>query len=572
MASSKNSSESSQRESSLVIETAWRLVVLRTELSELLMSVPRTVADVIDQHVVLELESLDRVYLNAYQPQLQTPKAVFRFLRQFHGQGAISSRQMKARTERFLKDINRYVTRHGIPVVTFEKGQRKEDLAAEYVADDDGADAILFVGKAQEKVRTFRTEGRRNARGETYPWIVESTAMVNQYYFYGFDEDFGPFFMKCSSYFPYGAKLCFNGHEYLKRQLAKEGIAYEELANGILSCENPRRMQQLADRLSPARIARFWKKWQRRLPSPFGIDERCSGFDYELSMSQIEFALTQVVDRPVHGRIFFEEVIRENLDLGRPESIQLIFDRRVTKRTPGKFRTRVVRHGVIPSLRVDYKCNTIKQYFKEGRAVRTELTVHDPYDFGTQRKLVNLSELRKRGFATTRRVLDVQRTSQDFAMSEQLFREVTGPREVNGQRASALKFGDPLVFALFSVLVLFRLLPSGFRSRDLREHVSTLLGETPSQWKPGRVTYQLRRLRLHGLIARVEGTHRYLVTERGYRVALWLSRCHARVLRPSLGEALQPSSCYDQTLAEAIERFDKSVAHYFNAAQLRTAA
>jgi len=572
MASSKNSSESSQRESSLVIETAWRLVVLRTELSELLMSVPRTVADVIDQHVVLELESLDRVYLNAYQPQLQTPKAVFRFLRQFHGQGAISSRQMKARTERFLKDINRYVTRHGIPVVTFEKGQRKEDLAAEYVADHDGADAILFVGKAQEKVRTFRTEGRRNARGETYPWIVESTAMVNQYYFYGFDEDFGPFFMKCSSYFPYGAKLCFNGHEYLKRQLAKEGIAYEELANGILSCENPRRMQQLADRLSPARIARFWKKWQRRLPSPFGIDERCSGFDYELSMSQIEFALTQVVDRPVHGRIFFEEVIRENLDLGRPESIQLIFDRRVTKRTPGKFRTRVVRHGVIPSLRVDYKCNTIKQYFKEGRAVRTELTVHDPYDFGTQRKLVNLSELRKRGFATTRRVLDVQRTSQDFAMSEQLFREVTGPREVNGQRASALKFGDPLVFALFSVLVLFRLLPSGFRSRDLREHVSTLLGETPSQWKPGRVTYQLRRLRLHGLIARVEGTHRYLVTERGYRVALWLSRCHARVLRPSLGEALQPSSCYDQTLAEAIERFDKSVAHYFNAAQLRTAA
>jgi len=572
MASSKNSSESSQRESSLVIETAWRLVVLRTELSELLMSVPRTVADVIDQHVVLELESLDRVYLNAYQPQLQTPKAVFRFLRQFHGQGAISSRQMKARTERFLKDINRYVTRHGIPVVTFEKGQRKEDLAAEYVADHDGADAILFVGKAQEKVRTFRTEGRRNARGETYPWIVESTAMVNQYYFYGFDEDFGPFFMKYSSYFPYGAKLCFNGHEYLKRQLAKEGIAYEELANGILSCENPRRMQQLADRLSPARIARFWKKWQRRLPSPFGIDERCSGFDYELSMSQIEFALTQVVDRPVHGRIFFEEVIRENLDLGRPESIQLIFDRRVTKRTPGKFRTRVVRHGVIPSLRVDYKCNTIKQYFKEGRAVRTELTVHDPYDFGTQRKLVNLSELRKRGFATTRRVLDVQRTSQDFAMSEQLFREVTGPREVNGQRASALKFGDPLVFALFSVLVLFRLLPSGFRSRDLREHVSTLLGETPSQWKPGRVTYQLRRLRLHGLIARVEGTHRYLVTERGYRVALWLSRCHARVLRPSLGEALQPSSCYDQTLAEAIERFDKSVAHYFNAAQLRTAA
>jgi hypothetical protein len=537
------------------------------------MSVPRTVADVMEHHVTLELESLDRVYLNVYQPKLQTPKAVFHFLRQFHGEGAVSSRQMKARTEGFLQDIDRYAVTHGIPIITFEKGQRKEDVAAEYLRHHDGAsDAILFIGKAQEKARTFRTEGRRNARGETYPWIVESTAMVNQYYFYGCDEDLGPFFIKYSSYFPYGAKLCFNGHEYLKRQLAKEKIGYEELANGILSCDNPKRMQQLADRLSPAHLARFWKKWQRRLPCPFGIDERCSGYDYEVSMSQVEFALTQVVDRPVHGRIFFEEVIRENLDLGRPENIQLIFDRRVTKRTPGQFRTRVVREGVIPSLRIDYKCNSIKQYFKEGRAVRTELTVHDPYDFGVARKLENLSELRKRGFATTRRVLDVQKTSQDFAMSEELFREVTGPREVEGQRASALKFGDPVVFALFSVLVLFRLLPCGFRSRDLREHVATLLGDDPSQWTQGRLTYQLRRLRLHGLIERVKSTHRYVVTERGYRVALWLSRCQSRVLRPSLGEVLSSSNCYDQTLKEAIERFDAYVVRYFQAAQLQTAA
>ena len=68
--------------------------------------------------------------------------------------------------------------------------------------------------------------------------------------------------------------------------------------------------------------------------------EQHAGYRYDVSMTQVEFALTQVVERPVHGRIFFEEVIRENLDLGRPESIQLIFDRRVTKRTPGKFRRR----------------------------------------------------------------------------------------------------------------------------------------------------------------------------------------------------------------------------------------
>lgn len=536
------------------------------------MSLPRTVADVIDQHVTLELESLDRVYLNVYQPKLQTPKAMFWFLREFHGKGAVSSFKMRAITQRFLANIHDYADKHNVPLITFKKGQRKEDLAAEYLQQSGGREGILFIGKAQEKTRTFRTEGRRNDRGETYPWIVESTAMVNQYYFYGVDEDFGPFFLKYSSYVPYGAKLCFNGHEYLKRQLAKEGIGYEELANGILTCDNPKRMQQLADRLSPRRIECFLRKWQHRLPCPFRATEQRGGYRYEVSMTQVEFALTQVVERPVHGRIFFEEVIRENLDLGRPENIQLIFDRRVIKTTPGKFRTRVVRQGVIPSVRVDYKSNSIKQYFKEGRALRTELTVHDPYDFGVRRKLEHLSELRKCGFTTTRRVLHVQKTSQDFAMSEALFREVTGPRMVENQRASALKFGDPVVFALFSVLVLFRLLPCGFRSRDLREHVATLLGDDTSHWTQGRLTYQLRRLRLHGMIERVEQSHRYTVTERGYRVALWLSRCQARVLRPSLGEVLCSSSCFDQTLSTAMTRFDQHVERYFDAANLRIVA
>jgi hypothetical protein len=534
------------------------------------MSLPRSVADVIDEHVTLELESLDRVYLNVYQPQLQTPTAVFWFLRRFHGEGAVSSHKMRAITERFLGAIEGYADEHNLPLISFEKGQRKEDVAAEHLKQFDQPEGVLFIGKAQEKVRTFRTQGRRNARGETYPWIVESTAIVNQYYFYGVDEDFGLFFLKYSSYFPYGSKLCFNGHEYLKRQLAKEGIAYEALANGIWSCENPQRMQQLAEGLSPKRIRRFLKKWQQRLPCPFRPVEQQAGYRYEVAMTQVEFALTQVVDRPVSGRIFFEEVIRENLDLGRPHSIQLIFDRRVIKTTPGRFRSRVICHGVIPSLRIDYKTNGIKQYFKEGRAVRTELTVQNPYDFGVGRTLENLSTLRDRGFETTRRVLDVQKTSHDFALGEETFQDLTNPKTVGDQRASALKFGDPVVFALLSVLVLFRFLPCGFRSRDLREHVASLLGDDPSQWTQGRLTYQLRRLRLHGLIERAKGSHRYVVTDEGYKIALWLSRCQARIFRPSLGQALDAFA--DTPLKEAMARFDKFVESYFQAAKVKTAA
>jgi hypothetical protein len=102
------------------------------------------------------------------------------------------------------------------------------------------------------------------------------------------------------------------------------------------------------------------------LPHPFDRHDRAAGYRHALSILKAEFALTQVLDRPVTGRIFFEKVIRENLDIGRPGQVQLIFDRRVNRRTPGRFRTRVITEEVSPSLYVDYKRSRIKQYHKEG--------------------------------------------------------------------------------------------------------------------------------------------------------------------------------------------------------------
>jgi hypothetical protein len=205
------------------------------------------------------------------------------------------------------------------------------------------------VGKAQEKTPVFRTEKRRNPlTGQKYPRIVRTTGMVNHYYVYGIDEDFGPFFLKICTYFPYNAKLCINGHEYVKQQLAKEGISFEALDNGVLSCANPTRLQQLCDGLSAHKINALLRKWLARIPPPF--------------TPQAEFSLTQVLDRPTTSRVFFEEVIRENLDIGRPDHVLLIFELRITAQTPGRFRIRVITEGVTPSLHMDYKRSRIKQY------------------------------------------------------------------------------------------------------------------------------------------------------------------------------------------------------------------
>jgi len=530
------------------------------------MTVARSVADVLDDHVTLEVECLDRMYLNVYQPRLQHVGGVVSFFRGHRGAAFASSALMDPISKTFIGGLHRYCLDHDVPLIDFVKGQRKDDLAHEYLTEFTAAgrtEGVLFIGRAQEKARVFRTEKRRNpTTGASYPWIVSATGIVNQFYVYAVDADFGPFFLKFCSYFPYNAKLCINGNEWAKRQAAKAGIAFTALDNGFADCEDPGRLQAICRRLSAAKIDALLRKWLALLPHPFSRADRIAGYRYDISMLQVECSLTQMLDRPVSGRVLFEEVLRENLDIGRPDKIGLVFERRIVRRgptaTPGRFRTRVLTEGVTPSLHVDYKHNKIKQYHKEGRALRTETTINDSHDFNIGKRLCNLPELAQVGFSANRRLLDVERLSSDPTIGEQAFRAVADPIMVDQQRASALPFDSTRTQALLSALVVFRLLPDGFRNTDLRALLAPLLGLDPSLMTPGRMSYDLRRLRLHGLIQRLPGTHRYTVTERGFHLAVFLTRVHHRLLRDGLADILDEHAA-DGPLRQELQRLDRVI-------------
>jgi hypothetical protein len=533
------------------------------------MSIPQTVSEVLRQHVTLAVESLDRMYLNVYVPQLQYEGGVVAFLRYHRGATFASSALMAPISDAFVAAIRHFACEHEVPVLTFAKGQRKDEVARAYLARFDQEEGVLFIGKAQEKVPVFRTEKRRHPdTGRSYPWIVRSTALVNQYYIYAVDRDFGPFFLKFSSYFPYNAKLCLNGHEYAKRQLMQQGIDFTALDNGFLDCADPVQLQAICDDLGTEVIDALLRKWLARLPHPFTPADRAAGYRYDISILQAEFSLTQVLDRPVSGRILFEDIIRENLDLGRPDQVQLIFQRRVTKRTPGRFRTRVITQGVTPSLHIDYKSARIKQYHKEGRALRTETTINNPRDFAIGKRLANLPDLRQVGFSANRRLLDVQQLSHDCTLGETALQRLNRPIQVNGQRAAALRFADPTVQALLSLLVFFSFLPQGFRNRNLRPHLAALLGQLPEAMTPGRMTYHLRRLRLHGLIERIPGSHAYGVTPEGLRTAYFYVRTYNRILRPGMAFLLPTAPPGDSALRRQFDRLDDALDQWISQAKL----
>ena len=535
------------------------------------MTLPLSVAQLQQDHIVLELECIDRLYLNAYVPKLTSAAGVAGFLRGYLGHRFASTKYAGQMTDRFIVRIRAFLQRQGLELVRFHKGQRKDDVMQERLRRFKKPEGVVFVGVAQEKLRVPRTIRKHFGQGGTIPWIAYSTAMVNVYYFYGVDADFGPFFLKFGSYFPYPAKLCLNGHEYLKRQLAQRGIAFAALDNGLLSCADLQSAQRICDGLSAQTIDRFFRKWLARLPHPFSAADRRAGYRYDLSVLQAEFSLTQVWDRGSSGRCFFEEVIRENLDLGRPEQVQLIFGRKLQRKTVarGRCRTRIVTEGVNPSLHVYYKHTHLKQYHKEGRALRTETTINNAYDFGVGRRLKNLPALRAIGFAANRRVLQVERLSHDCMIGERSFARLQRPARVEGQHAAALPFGQQRVQALLAALVTFSLQPRGFPNRQLRPLLAQSLGVEETRITAGRMSYDLRRLRLHGIIERIAGTHRYRLTEAGLKTALFYCRVYQRVLRPGLSVLTDPRLRERSALAKSFHAFHGQLTEY---CQLQLAA
>jgi hypothetical protein len=526
-----------------------------------ILSLPTSVAEVIQRHVTLTVACLDRMYLHVMPPRLQLERGIAYFFREHRGERFATAKTMAEVTRPLVAAIEQFAPTHGLDLLTFDRRQRKDEVARDYLAQCRAREGILFVGKAQERAAVVRTLSQKNPRtGRSYPWLQQSTAMVNPYYCYGVDEDFGPFFIKFCSYFPCNAQLCLNGHAYVQRPLATEGIALEALDNGMRSGADPKRLQESCDALTPAQIRAFWQQWAQRLPHPFPAKDRAAGFRYPLFMQQAEFARTHVFDRPLSGRLFFEQVLRDHLDLGRPEPRQLIVDRRIPHNTKTRCRTRLVTHQVIPSLWLDYQRSFLKQYFKEARALRTELVVNHTRDVGIGKALDNLPRWRAVACAANRRLRHVQPLRHDPILGEDAFPTMTTPQTVAGPRVSGLRFGDPMVLALCTSLLLFRHVFRGFRNADLRQSLTPLLSCSADDLKPGRMTYHLRRLRLRGLIARIPKTHRYQVTETGLRTALFYVSSFSRGIRPTDSD-LNIRSVRDRLLQEVTDAIQRILPH-----------
>ena len=532
------------------------------------MAAAVTVNDVLDGHVGLDVECLDRIYLNGYVPTLQVGAQVASFMTAHLGYPIPSPAIMEKMGTAFRKAVDRFAVANVIPVVRFGKDDRKIEVMHRYLAKQakTGRAGVAAIGVAQEFAPVFTGTKKNGSGGAVWFAFTKADRRVTCYYFYVWDDDFGPGFVKVCAYFPYPMKIWLNGHEWAKRQATKNGIEFAELSNGFASATDPAGLQAICDRLGPGAIRVFAERWWSILPLPLTEHDRAAGYWWELSMRQIETSRTLVFDAPRRARSFFEALVTDNLDIGRPELIELIFKRGQRRGRParGKFKTKIVTYGTEVNVNAFYRHSRIKQYLKDGRALRIETVINDPGDLGCLRRLQHLDELQARARAVNTALLDTERVGQGCVLASPAFERIARPTLTeDGRRAPALRFGDPRVQALAGALCTNVLAVTGITNKSLRALMTGLLGG--ANYTMNQASYDLARLRVNALITRIPGKNRYRLTGDGLRFAIFYTKLHDRLLRPLLAADQPPAPV---PLRKALHTIDIHITETIDQARL----
>ncbi len=526
--------------------------------------------DVLEGHVALDIECVDRLYLNAYVPNLQVGGQVVRFITRRLGKPIASAALLGAIGNRFRREVKAFAAAHGVPILALKKPDRSrwDDRKLDHVrvyleaAERERRFGVVAIVACQEFQWVFSARNRGRGKAVWFEFFREERR-VGVYYFYVLDPDFGPGFIKICTYFPYPAKVWVNGHEWAKRQAEHAGVEYRALSNGFAACDQPGVLQSICDSFGPVHVQGFFDRWIAELPTPFTREDRAAGYWWELSMRQVEVSRTLVLNDPRRARAFFEALVADNIGIGRPEQVALVFERPLRRPTRHDYGTRVFATGTEVRIDFRYKHSRVKQYLKDRRALRIETVINKPADIDVRARLEHLPELIAKARAVNQRLLMIERAGQSCAIGSALFERIHQPCHRAGQRTGALRFGDSRAMALTGALCHVLPAVTGFTNHSLRGLVAGHLGQP--DYNATKMSYDLRRLRLHGLIQRLPRSNTYILTPDGIRVAVFYNKLQDRLLRPLLDADKPPAKL---EIRRALTTLEHAITDYIHTARL----
>ncbi len=484
----------------------------------------------------------DRMLLNAIVQPMQQPARIVGFLDKCRQVPSITKDYFRELSDDYHRFVARLAAEQRIPIVQPPKGVRREDWVEPFFQRMGSRFGIAVILKSRENARiavSYSTASGGNR-------IEVLTRFIWQYYFYLRDEQWGRMFVRISTYFPFNARVCVNQHEWLARQLQREGIFFRKAANAFVQCSDPERLQRFADSLTTSELEVPIQYWLRKLVPFYANSDpnRLTDFVYRLFISQVEYCTNlSFKDRAAVDRMA-ERLLDLNRCIDRPDKLSTIFDYRITNRYRGGLKTHIADHHLgNPVIRSEYKDSSIKQYVRDDRLFRTEATSYNTYDLSIGKSIRNLPQLRRAMHGINDRYLAIQQAVlETYVDRGQLARLRQPTITASGRRTPGLKLDDPRLLAVMQALTCFAHVARGgrFRTRDLHQRAAEALGLTTDAYRLGQLRYDLAKLRAKGLVVKVPKTQTYRLTPQGLRICVLFLKLAQQVYAPFTAATLQP--------------------------------
>ncbi len=417
------------------------------------------------------------------------------------------------------------------------KALRKEDRIQEILAKRGDHPGLVHIFSAMETCSSYRPWHDKPSGKTLFKPI---TGKCLHYYFYFIDEQFGLCYVRVPTWAPFRLQVYFNGHGWLARQLTQAGIAFDTADNAFLAIADPLEAQRLADNLDASTLHRHLDQWAQRFCPVLG--QFRNGVHW--SFMQVEYATDVVFRKQATFQPLYEAIVRTAVHVIKAEHVATFLGHKLRANYQGEvgndFSTRIqgtrIRHHM--------GATSIKLYDKAGLIARVECTANDITFFKHHRyveqrngetvfklaplrkSIYSLHDLRRLMSAANERYLAFMACLDNPDAAQQALAKMAAPAKIKGRSFRGFDlFLDP-DYRLFLTLARGEWSISGFRARDLRQHIDPLT--------PGRASYLIKRLRTHGLIKKVGHAYKYFFTKLGRRVVVTALVIREYFVQPSL--------------------------------------
>ena len=487
----------------------------------------------------------DRILLNGLIQPFQQPERVLGFFNTYREAKRVTKRTLTEIADQFQYWLKNRSPKWGAPILDAPQGDDDESRRNQFVEpyfQDAKPNQVVAVVKAREPARILIAIGDK---GNDSPHLEYKQRWVNQYNFYVNDPHWGRMFVRMCPYFPFSARVCLNQHHWLAIRMREEKIDFQQSSNAFLRCGNPARLQELADSLTARDLRQCGQKWLAAF-TPFITDKerKQAGCQHRLFFAQVEYCDNLIF----HRRAAIEELTQRLLDLnrniGQPNKITTIFGRKVTKEYKGKLQS-VIEDLDLPNpvIRSHYGHGFAKQYVRDDRLLRTEPATNNVYDYGVNKNVENLPQLRTRMSEIIDNYHTVQQDVLETFIDRGQLRKLAEPTILpSGRRIPGLKLDHPRQLAVMHSLVRFANVAAGgrFTTADLYHPALDALGMTESHYSLASFRYDLSKLRAKGLVERIPHSRRYRLVGKGYSICVAFLKLFEKVYAPLTAGLLAP--------------------------------